>query len=90
VCGRARPQGHVGIPGRVDHALGQDGLAASLRFDDDTGDRVAVHQGRDEHAVQRHPLVAMGGTLWLRADGFKLCDTWRQERGLPMLEMQHC
>jgi hypothetical protein len=44
---RARPFGDVGVAGRVDHPAGEDRLPTRLGLDDDAGDRVAVHDGRD-------------------------------------------
>ena len=48
----ARPGRHIGVSGRIDDPAGQDRLTAGLGLGDDADDRVAVHQGCDELAVQ--------------------------------------
>jgi hypothetical protein len=49
---RARPLGDVRVAGRIDHPAGEDRLPARLGLDDDARDRVGVHDGRDEQAVE--------------------------------------
>ena len=44
--------GDVGVAGRVDHHLAHDRLAARLGLHDDPRHPVALHDGRDEAAVQ--------------------------------------
>ncbi len=43
---------HVGIPRRVDDALGQDGLTPRLALRDDAADPVAIHNRRCKSPVQ--------------------------------------
>ena len=42
---------YIRIPRRIDDALCEDCLPACLRFGDDAGYRVAIHDGGDEEAV---------------------------------------
>ena len=44
--------GDIGVAGRIDDSPGQDRLAPRLAFDDDAAQRAALHDRRDEHAVQ--------------------------------------
>ena len=52
VCRRARSKGDVGISGGVDDPLGTNGFAARFGLGDDPNDAGAVHDRRDELAVQ--------------------------------------
>ena len=48
----ARAVGNVGITGSIDHALGQNGLSPGFALDNDTFDRIALHDRGDKHSVQ--------------------------------------
>ncbi len=50
--GRARAGGDVGIPGRIDYALGEDGLAACLALGDHAANCAVLHDRRHTQAMQ--------------------------------------
>ena len=50
--GRTGAVGNVGVTRGVNHALGKNGLAPGFGFDNDAGDGVAIHDGRDKQPVQ--------------------------------------